>query len=233
MATTSAFRDQGLRHNLSLPHGRHHLSRELVRASQRGRILDAMADVVSEKGYAAATVGDVTARAGVSRKTFYEQFEDKQSCFLAGFDAGVAVLVSHLREKTAGQRGWYDRLRIGLEAFFKLLSEEPAFTRCLAIDAFAAGEVARQRRAALVAGFAEVYRRTNAEARAQDASIVELDLEVCRAIAGGVDEALRGYVEAGRIEELPSLVPVMLEWVTSNVARRADGAPAAPAATGA
>jgi AcrR family transcriptional regulator len=224
MATTSAFRDQGLRHDLSLPHGRHQLSRELVRASQRGRILDAMADVVAEKGYAAATVGDVTARAGVSRKTFYEQFEDKQSCFLAGFDAGVAVLVSHLREKTAGQRGWHDRLRIGLEAFFKLLSEEPAFTRCLAIDAFEAGPDARRRRAALVSGFAEVYRRTNAEARAQDPEVIELDLQVCRAIAGGVDEVLRGYVEAGRVEDLPSIVPVMLEFVASNVARRADGA---------
>jgi len=221
MATTSAFRDQGLRHNLSLPHGRHQLSRELVRASQRGRILDAMADVVSEKGYAAATVGDVTARAGVSRKTFYEQFEDKQSCFLAGFDAGVAVLVSHLREKTAGQSGWHERLRIGLEAFFKLLSEEPAFTRCLALDAFAAGPDARRRRAALVAGFAEVYRRTNVEARQEDPAIVEIDIQIARAIAGGVDEVLRGYVEEGRIEQLPEVVPELLVFVSSNVARRA------------
>ena len=220
MATTSAFRDQGLRHDLSLPHGRHQLSRELVRASQRGRMLDAMAEVVFEKGYGPATVGDVTARAGVSRKTFYEQFDSKQACFLAGFDAGVAVLVSYLREQTAGIRGWHERLSTGLESFFKLLAEEPAFTHCLAIDAFAAGPVARQRRAALVAGFAEVYRRTNAEARAEDQSIVELDVQVCRAIAGGVDEVLRGYVDAGRVQDLPELVPVMIEFVASNVARR-------------
>ena len=219
--TTSAFRGQGVLHDLSLPHGRHHLSRELVRASQRGRMLDAMAQVVSEKGYGPATIADVTARAGVSRKTFYEQFTDKLDCFLASFDVGVAVLVSHLREQSAGVEGWHDRLQAGLNAFFTLLAEEPAFTHCLAIEAFAAGPNARKRRAALVAGFAEVYRRANAQARAEDPGIVELDIAVCRAIAGGVDEALRGYVEAGRVREVPELVPVMLEWVAANVARRA------------
>jgi AcrR family transcriptional regulator len=181
----------------------------------------AMIQVVSEKGYNEARIVDVIDVAGVSRKTFYEQFEDKQSCFLAGFDAGVAVLVSHLREKTAGQSGWHERLRIGLEAFFKLLSEEPAFTRCLALDAFAAGPDARRRRAAHVAGFAEVYRRTNVEARQEDPAIVEIDIQIARAIAGGVDEVLRGYVEEGRIEQLPEVVPDLLEFVASNVARRA------------
>ena len=218
---SSAFRGQGLLHDLSLPHGRHHLSRELVRASQRGRMLDAMAQVASEKGYGPATIADVTARAGVSRKTFYEQFSDKEDCFLASFDAGVAVLVGYLREQTDGIDGWHERLRTGLEAFFLLLSEEPAFTHCLAIQAFAAGPQARKRRAALVAGFAEVYRRTNAEAHKQDPLVVQLDEQVCRAIAGGVDEALRGYVDSGRVKDVPELIPVMFDFVASNVARRA------------
>ena len=219
--TTSAFRGQGALHDLSLPHGRHHLSRELVRASQRGRMLDAMAQVVSEKGYGVATIADVTARAGVSRKTFYEQFTDKEDCFLASFDVGVTVLVGYLREQTDGVvGGWRDRLRVGLEAFFQLLSEEPAFTHCLAVEAFAAGSRARKRRADLVAGFAEVYRRANAEARAEDPKVIEIDEQVSRAIAGGVDEALRGYVEAGRVEKVPELLPVMLEFVAANVARR-------------
>ena len=69
--------------------------------------------MVSEKGYGPATIADVTARAGVSRKTFYEQFTDKQDCFLASFDVGVAVLVSHLREQSAGVEGWHDRLEPG------------------------------------------------------------------------------------------------------------------------
>jgi AcrR family transcriptional regulator len=69
-----------------LPKGPHGLSREQVQASQRQRILDAVLDVVGEHGYAGATVAHVTAVAGISRTTFYEQFRNKQDAFLAAYD---------------------------------------------------------------------------------------------------------------------------------------------------
>ncbi len=69
-----------------LPKGPHGLSREEVQASQRQRILDAVLDVVGEHGYAAATVAHVTASAGISRTTFYEQFRSKQDAFLTAYD---------------------------------------------------------------------------------------------------------------------------------------------------
>src|SRR3954465_9903368 len=72
-----------------LPRGPHGLERDVVLASQRGRMLGAMADAVARKTYAGTTVADGVAGAGVSRKTFYEHFRDKEECFLAGFDAGV------------------------------------------------------------------------------------------------------------------------------------------------
>ncbi|MGW5640849.1 TetR/AcrR family transcriptional regulator, partial [Streptomyces sp. NPDC003832] len=60
-----------------LPRGPHGLARELVTGSQRQRLLYAMIVAVADKGYTAATVADATRRAGVSRKTFYELFTDK------------------------------------------------------------------------------------------------------------------------------------------------------------
>jgi AcrR family transcriptional regulator len=69
-----------------LPKGPHSLSREEVQASQRQRILDAVLDVVGAHGYAAATVAHVTASAGISRTTFYEQFRSKQDAFLTAYD---------------------------------------------------------------------------------------------------------------------------------------------------
>jgi AcrR family transcriptional regulator len=69
-----------------LPKGPHGLTRKQVRTSQRQRILDAILDVVGEQGYAAATVGDVTTAAGISRTTFYEQFRNKQAAFLTAYD---------------------------------------------------------------------------------------------------------------------------------------------------
>jgi AcrR family transcriptional regulator len=69
-----------------LPRGPHGLTRDQVQASQRQRILDAVLDAVGERGYAATTVAHLTAAAGVSRTTFYEQFAGKEEAFLAAYD---------------------------------------------------------------------------------------------------------------------------------------------------
>ena len=90
-----------------LPSGRHGLPRETVAASQRARMIDAMAAVVAEKGYAATTVADVVERAGVSRRTFYEQFADKEACFLAAYEVGLAVVLDRIRPRTTARPASY------------------------------------------------------------------------------------------------------------------------------
>src|SRR6516164_10070200 len=77
-----------------LPRGRHAAPRPVVREAQRARMLDAMVQSVAEKGYARVAVADVVERAGVSRKTFYEQFANKEECFLAAYDDGVDRLLA-------------------------------------------------------------------------------------------------------------------------------------------
>src|SRR5438270_860325 len=76
-----------------LPRGRHAAPRAVVRETQRARMLEAMVQAVAEKGYAHVAVADVIERAGVSRKTYYEQFANKEGCFLAAYDAGVDALL--------------------------------------------------------------------------------------------------------------------------------------------
>ncbi len=57
-----------------------------MRDSQRWRLLEAITEVTAKLGYADATVADVIAGAGVSRKAFYEHFTDKEHCFLTAYD---------------------------------------------------------------------------------------------------------------------------------------------------
>src|SRR5258707_2850574 len=89
-----------------LPRGRHAAPPEVVWESQRGRMLEAMALAVAEKGYAATAVADVIARAGVSRKTFYEHFANREACFLAAYDAGVEALLAAIDEAIAAAPDW-------------------------------------------------------------------------------------------------------------------------------
>lgn len=84
-----------------LPRGPHTLSREQVQASQRQRLLDAVLDVVGERGYAAATVADITAAAGVSRTTFYEQFRNKLDAFLTAYDEFGAAFLADVADTPA------------------------------------------------------------------------------------------------------------------------------------
>ena len=75
-----------------LPRGRHGIPKEEVVAHQRDRLLRAVAIEIREQGYASLSVADVVSRAGVSRRTFYQLFEDKLDCVLAAHRAAAARL---------------------------------------------------------------------------------------------------------------------------------------------
>src|ERR671918_1641864 len=84
------------RQSHQLPPGRHGLSRDYVAQNQRERILAAVADVTSAASYAEMTVEDVIVTAGVSRRTFYEHFKNKDEAFLAAYDAVSGQLVEQV-----------------------------------------------------------------------------------------------------------------------------------------
>src|SRR5215210_6387976 len=121
----------------SLPRGPHGLERDVVLASQRGRMLGAMADAVAAKGYAATTVADVVAGAGVSRKTFYEHFRDKEECFLAAFDSGVDALLEAIAAAKPEEPTRMSLVRARVRAYLVTLAARPAFARTFLIEVFA------------------------------------------------------------------------------------------------
>lgn len=162
-----------------LPRGPHRLAREDVLASQRGRMLDAIAEVVALRGYGAATVADVVEHAGVSRKTFYEHFRDKEDCFLVAYDTGVEVLMATMR---AGEP---------IRAYLETLSAEPAFARTFLIEIGAAGPRAITRRQQVHEAFA---------------AMIGDELEALAAV-GALNEVVTREVAAGRTAELPALEP--------------------------
>ena len=98
---------------------------------QRARLLDAVARVVAQKGYAASTVADIVSAAGVSRSTFYEQFDGKEACFLEAYRHGVDVLVDRVRAavRAAGPDDWRGQLRAGIRTWLETLNAEPLFAR--------------------------------------------------------------------------------------------------------
>jgi AcrR family transcriptional regulator/DNA-binding PadR family transcriptional regulator len=113
---------------------------------QRGRLLDAAFGVVAEQGYRGMVVRAVAERAGVSSKTFYDLFSDREDCFLAAFDYGVQRLADSARPAYEQEQDWVAGIRGGLGALLAVLDREPALRKLLFVEALGAGSRVLARR---------------------------------------------------------------------------------------
>src|SRR5438045_8114907 len=102
-----------------LPRHRHNLSRALVHKTQKRRILRATAEVVARAGYRAATVADIVKRAGVSTRTFYELYADKDAALCAVYDA-VDGIIARYYESHRDLGGGDARARLHAAVAFSL-----------------------------------------------------------------------------------------------------------------
>jgi AcrR family transcriptional regulator len=124
----------------------HHIEHEHVADIQRARMLGAMVQEVSERGVANVAVAHVVGRSGVSRRTFYEIFEDREDCFLAAFDEALERLAAIVVPAYEQANTWRSKVRTALIAFLEALASDPAMGRLLIVESLAAGPVAHQRR---------------------------------------------------------------------------------------
>ncbi|MGH8974189.1 MAG: TetR/AcrR family transcriptional regulator [Acidimicrobiia bacterium] len=206
-----------------LPSGRHGLTRESVVASQRGRLIEAMAGVVAEKGYGPATVADVVERAGVSRRTFYEQFADKEACFLAAYSTGVELMLTRIRQavERLPEAGWRARARAGVETYMAVLAEEPEFAVASHIEILSAGPAGLERRAVMIGVFTQLWQGLHARARQEEPDrIPELPPEVFATLTGGLEELVRERLRTSGAGSLPGLAESVLAAALSILGDR-------------
>jgi len=195
-----------------LPRGPHGLERDVVLASQRGRMLSAMAEAVAANTYGGTTVADVVAGAGVSRKTFYEHFRDKEECFLAAFDTGVDLLFEAIvqAQPPEGDPTWIGLARVRARAYLETLAREPAFARTFLIEVFAAGPRALERRADVLRRFARLFEDLHDDARRQFPSLPPVPDAIYVAAVGAINELVSDFAREGRAAELPALEDTLL-----------------------
>ncbi len=110
-------------------------------------MLSAAAEVVSEVGYPGMSTGRVSARAGVSRKTFYDLFADREECFLAVFDDTVAQIAAAAAVAYESEGGWREKVRAGLSSVLECIGDEPGLGALVVVDALGAGPRVLQCRA--------------------------------------------------------------------------------------
>jgi AcrR family transcriptional regulator len=123
---------------------------ELITSSKRQTILDGMLEAVGAEGYEQTSVRTVLDRTGVYRQAFYDNFADKDDCFLQAYDRGVQRVEALLTAAAAEEGTWTGELRAGLGALLDFLDAEPDVGRALVVEVHAAGPAAQAKRTAVM-----------------------------------------------------------------------------------
>jgi AcrR family transcriptional regulator len=139
--------------------------RERVAEIQRMRMLAAMVDLTRELGAERVTVAHVVARAGVSRRTFYEIFSDREACLLAALDDAIEQIAVAVLPAYESERTWQGRMRAGLTAMLTYIDEQPGPAALCVVDSLGAGAAALERRARAVEALVDAVDSGRREAK--------------------------------------------------------------------
>jgi AcrR family transcriptional regulator len=188
------------------PAGVRTLPADLVRAIQRQRLLAAMIKTVTEIGYNTLTVQNVLTRAGISRPTFYEQFEDKEDCFLAALDASATRMRDRIRVaiSRAGP-GWREQLRSGIAELLRFIVEEPEEARTVIVEARASSPAGLLRRDELLDEYAGCIDALVREDLDEPPSAI-----AAAGVVGGIESVLYARLQKGEVEDLDSLLSSLM-----------------------
>ena len=194
-----------------LPHGPHGLGRETVARHQRARLYGGMIESVYQRGYGGTSVAHVIALAGVSRRAFYEQFSNKEDCFLSAYDALVASARKRVLQAWLSERGWANRLYAACKVFLTGIAADPRAANLVLVESVGIGPRGHER----VQLTATAFERVVATGFSLTPDGIALPPLAPRAIVGGVRFVVMRRVREGRHEELAGLTDELLDWVSS------------------
>jgi AcrR family transcriptional regulator len=198
------------------PAGVRTLPPDLVKAVQRERLLAAMIGTVTESGYSTLTVQNVLTRAGISRPTFYEQFEDKEDCFLAAFDASAKRMRESIEAAVADSGpGWRDQLHSGIGALLRFIAEEPDEARVVIVEARASSPGGLRRRDELLDHYAGCIDALAREDLDETPSAI-----AAAGIVGGIESVLYARLQKGETDDLDALLPSLMYFAVLTYAGR-------------
>jgi AcrR family transcriptional regulator len=171
--------------------------------------MDAMAELSAEQGYEATKIADIVRRAGVARKTLYDNFDGKEEVFLAAFDSAIDEMVAEIEAacEAAGE-AWDERLTAGFRAVLAYSAENPAAARMCTIEAMSATPAASARYDDALERFVELLRR-NAPT---DSGLPET---IAETLVGGVAWILHQQIRREGAERALDLMPELQDFILS------------------
>jgi AcrR family transcriptional regulator/DNA-binding MarR family transcriptional regulator len=179
-----------------------------VRETKRARILWAMAQAVNDHGPEPVSVAQVIAIAGVSRKTFYELFDDRNHCLVAAIERAVSLATDAARGAYETDGRWVERMRAGLLALLEFFDAEPRLARlCVLHSAVAGSPAAIAYRGETLSRLVEVVNEGRASSRCQPSPVT------AEGVVGGVLAIVHSRLQQPRPEALSALINPLTSFI--------------------
>jgi AcrR family transcriptional regulator len=110
--------------------------REAKKENKRERLLNAAIDLFTKKGFDQTSIGDITARAGVAKGTFYSFFEKKGDVLLYFVDREIVNSRNHIQNIISTKKTIFDQLELVIFTYLKYIFRNKEFSRILAKERF-------------------------------------------------------------------------------------------------
>lgn len=193
--------------------------------SHRDRLIAGLAQSIRERGYRATKITDVVALARTSRRSFYEQFDDRDDCFLALVDTLGDVLVTTVSEAVDPSAPWEQQVDQALGAYLDAIAAEPELTISFHREMPALGERGAAAQRAGIESFAELLMRLAGSESMQREGVEPVSRAKAVMLVGGMRELIAHAVESG--ESLDEVRVAAAEVVKATLApgraRAGDG----------
>lgn len=200
---------------------------------QHARTVAATIDTVDEVGVGGLTVAKIIARARVSRKTFYELFNDTEDCLLAAVEQALTGVAAKAGVAYAAEGEWRAGLRAAVQVLLEFAELHRGLTRICVLEVFAAGPRVLELRDRMLSEAGSAMRR--AALGPADSDMGEL---IARGLVGGAVDLLHSRLLADEKSSLSDLQGPILSMIVMPYLGRAaamqelhripSGAPASP-----
>lgn len=185
------------------------LSKEFVAGHKRRRMMDAIAELTAANGYEATKIADVVRRAGVARKTLYDNFDGKEQLFLSALDESIAEVRSRVATACEEHEGSWERsVEAAIGALLRFVDEKPAAARMCLVESISATPASTRRYDAAVQDFVAILGRESPRHRDLPETIEE-------SLVGGVAWILQQRMRRPADEKGRDLLPELSQFVLS------------------
>jgi AcrR family transcriptional regulator len=169
---------------------------------------EAIAALTAEQGYEATKIADIVRRAGVARKTLYDNFDGKEDLFLSAIDSTVEEMRLTVEETCAGGDSWEDGVTAGLAALLAYIANHPAASKMVMIEALSATPSSAARYDAAMHDFVGLLRGVVERSEDMPETLEE-------SLVGGVFWILQQQIRRGAADRIDRLLPELSQFVLS------------------